>query len=279
MTTVRRTFLKNTATLAVASILPTINFAQGTPAQRQFNPQPGQWRSFEVTTRVDILQPEGITRVWLPVPSVDADWQHSLDNAFSTNGSARMSSDAHYGAKMLYVEFAAGEKQPFVEITSRIQTQNRAVNWATKQAVHADAASLKAWTRPTALLPTDGIVRDTALKATQGAKTEVEKVRKIYDWVVSNTYREPTVRGCGEGDIKTMLETGNLGGKCADLNAIFVGMCRSMGIPARDVYGIRLVPSAFGYKVPQGLWLGGDGPGRRGQGHAHGNLRVDQEHR
>jgi transglutaminase-like putative cysteine protease len=45
-----------------------------------------------------------------------------------------------------------------------------------------------------------------------------------------------------------MLETGNLGGKCADLNAVFVSLCRASGIPARDVYGLRLAPSAFGYR-------------------------------
>ena len=41
-----------------------------------------------------------------------------------------------------------------------------------------------------------------------------------------------------------MLETKNLGGKCADLNALFVGFARSLGIPARDVYGIRVADSA-----------------------------------
>jgi transglutaminase-like putative cysteine protease len=163
-----------------------------------------------------------------------------------------MTGDAHYGAKILYVEFAAGQSQPFVEITSRVQTKNRVVDWSAKQSAPEDAASLKEWTRPTALLPTDGIVLATALKATEGAKTDVEKVRKLYDWVVANTYREPKVRGCGEGDIKTMLETGNLGGKCADINAVLVGMCRSLGIPARDLYGLRLVPSAFGYKELSG---------------------------
>jgi transglutaminase-like putative cysteine protease len=252
MITVRRSFLKNSAGLALASTLPVINFAQGTPAQRQFNPQPGPWRTFEVTTRVDVLKPEGVTRVWLPVPSINTDWQHSPDNAFSSNGRTQMTSDGRYGARMLYAEFGAGQSQPFVEITSRIQTQNRAVNWAARVAVQEDAATLKAWTRPTALIPTDGIVRESSLKATEGARTDVEKVKKIYDWVVANTYREPKVRGCGEGDIKTMLETGNLGGKCADINAILVGMCRSVGIPARDLYGLRLVPSAFGYKELSG---------------------------
>jgi len=45
-----------------------------------------------------------------------------------------------------------------------------------------------------------------------------------------------------------MLETGNLGGKCADLNALFVGLSRSVGLPARDVYGLRVVKSQFGYR-------------------------------
>ena len=44
-----------------------------------------------------------------------------------------------------------------------------------------------------------------------------------------------------------MLESGSLGGKCADLNALFVGLCRAAGIPARDVYGLRVAPSNKGF--------------------------------
>ena len=194
MSTMRRTFLKNTAGVALASALPALGRAQGATEQRQFNPQPTPWRTFDVTTRVDILDPVGTTRVWLPVPSVNTDWQNSLDSSFTTNGSARMTSDARYGAKILYVEFAAGQGQPFAEVTSRIQTKNRVIDWAAKSSMREDAATLKAWTRPTDLLPTDGIVLATALEATAGARTDVEKVRKIYDWVVDNTYREPKDR-------------------------------------------------------------------------------------
>ena len=89
---------------------------------------------------------------------------------------------------------------------------------------------------------------ETAREVTRGARTDVEKVRRLYEWVVRTTYREPQVRGCGVGDIKAMLETGNFGGKCGDINALFVGLCRAIGVPARDVYGIRLAPSAFGYR-------------------------------
>ena len=41
-----------------------------------------------------------------------------------------------------------------------------------------------------------------------------------------------------------MLETRNLGGKCADLNALFVGLARAVGLPARDIYGVRVADSA-----------------------------------
>ena len=66
--------------------------------------------------------------------------------------------------------------------------------------------------------------------------------------MVENTQRVAATRGCGVGDVAAMLESGNLGGKCADLNALFVGLVRASGIPARDVYGLRVAPSKFGYK-------------------------------
>ena len=97
-------------------------------------------------------------------------------------------------------------------------------------------------------MPTDGIVRETAREATQGAKTDVEKVQRLYDWVVANTYREPKVRGCGIGDIKTMLETRQLRRQVRRHQRPVRRPVRAVGVPARDVYGIRLVPSAFGYR-------------------------------
>ncbi|MEO7128268.1 MAG: transglutaminase-like domain-containing protein, partial [Rhodoferax sp.] len=247
MTTVRRTFLKNAIATGIAVSLPAIGLAQGNaPVQepaRHFAPRPGDWRTFEVTTRVEILMPQGATRAWLPIPCVDSDYQRSLESSYMSNGQTQRLADKASGAQMLYVEFPASEVNPVATLTSRVQTQSRAVDWSARQPVREDADTLRHWLQPTALVPLDGIVLQTALQATRGASTEVEKVRAVYNWILTNTYREPKVRGCGAGDIKTMLETGNLGGKCADLNAIFVGLCRAVGIPARDLYGVRLAPS------------------------------------
>jgi transglutaminase-like putative cysteine protease len=243
----RRHFLQLAAASGVIAS-PLAAFAE----ERRFAPEPGDWRTFEVTTRVDVNLSQGATRVWLPMPSLDSDWQRSLDNSFKTNGQATRTTDGREGAGILLVDFAAANTQPYVELTSRVQTRNRAVDWKRKTPASLDAETRAYWLRPTALIPTDGIVLETSRKAVGDARSDEEKVRRLYDWVVGNAWREPTTRGCGEGDIKTMLETGNLGGKCADINALFVGLCRAQGIPARDVYGVRLAPSAFGYKTLSG---------------------------
>jgi transglutaminase-like putative cysteine protease len=40
-----------------------------------------------------------------------------------------------------------------------------------------------------------------------------------------------------------MLETKNFGGKCTDINSLFVALCRAIGVPAREVFGLRVKPS------------------------------------
>jgi len=265
----RRTVLKQVAGAALVTVGgPIAVQAQ----ERRFDPRPGAWRTFEFTTSVTVARPEGKTLVWLPVPSVDSEYQRSLESGYSgTSSRAKIVSDERYGAKMLYAEFEPTVAQPVLTLTSRVQTRSRATDWSDKAAVNEDPAVLRYWLAPTDLMPTDGIVRDTAREATKGAKGDLEKVQALYDWVVTNTYREPKVRGCGVGDIKTMLETGNLGGKCGDINALFAGLCRAVGVPARDVYGIRLVPSAFGYKE-----LGGNPANLKSAQHCRAEVFLKQ---
>ena len=262
----RRRFLKSTSSTAVLAASATASLT-ALSQERSFSPRPGAWRTFEFTTRVDILKPAGVTKVWLPVPSLDTEFQKSLESSYNGNGAMRLTADEKYGAKMLYAEFGASIDKPMVELTSRIQTQNRALDWSKKIAAREEPATLRYWTQATELMPTDGIVKKTADEITRGKRNDVEKVQALYDWVVANTFREPKVRGCGVGDIKTMLETGNMGGKCGDINALFVGLARSVGVPARDLYGIRLVPSAFGYRE-----LGGNPASLKGAQHCRAEV-------
>ena len=44
---------------------------------------------------------------------------------------------------------------------------------------------------------------------------------------------------CGIGDAEAILSSGKLSGKCADINSVFVELCRASGIAARAMFGIR----------------------------------------
>jgi transglutaminase-like putative cysteine protease len=238
----RRTFLKTGATTLAAAGLARPLAALGAEASGG-----AKWRTFEVTTRLEIVQPSGVTRAWVPLPLMpDTDYQKSLGQSWTGNtGVTRVVRDEKYGAGIFYVEWPAGETAPTVEVTTRFATRDRAVDLsAPGNPAPEDKAVLKKYTSGTKFVPIDGIVRKQALEVTKGATTDVEKARAVYEWIVENTFRDPKVRGCGLGDIKALLQTGYLGGKCADLNALFVGMVRSLGIPARDIYGVRVTESA-----------------------------------
>ncbi len=264
----RRHLLQGTTAALAASCLPL----HANVPERRFQPQPAAWRTFELTTTVVVADVQGATQLWLPLPDVDTPYQRPADNSWTGNASsARIVADPVRGVRMLHAEFAPGLAAPTLVLSSRVQTRDRATDWSNGQAVSEDAAVLRHNLAPTELLPVDGIVRQTALKATQGARSDSDKVRALYSWVLDNAHREPTVRGCGVGDIKTMLETRNLGGKCADLNAVFVGMCRAVGVPARDVYGLRVAPSAFGYRE-----LGGNPVNLKGAQHCRAEVFLRQ---
>jgi transglutaminase-like putative cysteine protease len=237
----RRAFLKISAVTSAIGALPW-RLAEAEP----------EWHTYDVTTKVTILKPHSASRAWIPLPLLDdTDWHRAIGNSWSGNASkVQVHTDGKYGASLLHAEWNEGTASPTVEVTSRFMTRDRATDFSKPNASvpRLSPADYAFYTAPTDLLPTDGIVRDTGRDIVKGARTDVDKARAIYEWIVDNTFRDPKTRGCGWGDIKTMLETKNLGGKCGDLNAMFVGLSRSVGVPARDVYGIRVAPSIHGYK-------------------------------
>lgn len=241
----RRRFLGSASAAAIGSV-----FSHNPRLSSIHEASPDAWRTFEITTRVEILKPQGKSRVWLPgALTTETPYQKTETNTFeASTGEGKLITDEHDGLSMVLVEFPEGAK-PTVKAISHVATRNVAVD-LTKPGNHpkADRETLEHSLRPTKLLPTDGIVKATATQITAGKDTDVAKARAIYEWIVENTFRNPKTKGCGLGDIRFMLESKDLGGKCADLNALFVGLARASGLPARDVYGIRLAKSELGYK-------------------------------
>lgn len=242
----RRNLIRAGLALPASAALPRLGFADDV-----FAPRPGAWRRFEIVTKLELAAPEGEAQAWIPLPGfVAGDWFRPGKSRWTTNAaSASIERDAKSGARFLHVAWAKSEAAPRIEVFSDFSTRDRAVDLSKKNgAAPLSAAERKFYTSGTALVPVDGIVKETSDKITAGAATDIDKARAIYEWVVENAYRNPATRGCGSGDIAAMLKSGDLGGKCADINALYVGLARAAGLPARDIYGLRVAPSKFGYK-------------------------------
>jgi hypothetical protein len=118
-----------------------------------------KWRTFDVTTQVEVLKPAGITRVWVPTPlTAETPYQKALGNTWKAEGgSVVFQTDPKYAAGILSAAWPAGQK-PLLTLTSRFSTKDIAVDLAGAGRAPAERpAELQKYLER--LLPTGGIVK------------------------------------------------------------------------------------------------------------------------
>ena len=201
-------------------------------------------RTFEIITRIELDESHDAGIAWVPL-ALGRTAPYQIDRGHTVAGNAdktRVETLPGSNTRVLVAEWGHMMPPPAVSVTMKVETTDYAV--ALKANGAKRTADLAAYLKPTRLIPLDGIVKETSDAITKGGANDLAKARAIYDWIVEHTVRDPEVKGCGLGDIRGMLEMKNLSGKCADLNALFVGLARAAGLPARDLYGLRVAPSA-----------------------------------
>jgi transglutaminase-like putative cysteine protease len=187
---------------------------------------------------VQEFRPSGDDKIelWIPTPMDGTGYQRLISREFVGNASiVRIGSNSSSDVPFIYARWD-GVKNPQLKITNIVEVNERLGPLA---GVQPD----KRYLDGTAHVQVDGIVKQTSDQITAGLKDDDRKARAIYDWIVDKSARDPDVRGCGLGDVKTTLTSGSLRGKCADLNSLFVGLARAAGIPAREVFGQRVAES------------------------------------
>ncbi len=210
----------------------------------------GEWKRFHITQSFDINR-TGL-RLWVPIP-FDSDYQRvSGVSVFGSYEKYLRTKDRVYGADILYFRFDPEVEKNFVIVRYDVAVRDRKTDFAHPRPLLYGDENISRYLQPTASIRTDGVVAEYAKRIAGDETDPLKKAHKIYDWVVDNMFRDPKVRGCGIGDAYHSLESGYLGGKCADVSAVFVALLRASGIPAREVFGIRIAPSvhskAYGVK-------------------------------
>jgi len=234
--------------LAGATLSTTVGFSKSGLALPALT---NGWRRFDVVTTLEVASPEGRSQAWIPLAGFSSDeWARVEGNIWETNAaSVQVVEDPTYGARMLHLIWNEGTTSPAVSVTSRFATRDRRTDLSKSgNPAPLSDEERRLYLAPTALIPTNGAVKELSDRITAGADSELAKAHAIYEWMVENTFRRASTRGCGEGDVAAMLQAQDFGGKCADLNGLFVALVRAAGLPARDIYGVRVAPSKLGYK-------------------------------
>lgn len=201
---------------------------------------PNEWRTYEITTTVNLKGNSGPTKLWLPLPlNQDTLFQRTLGHSWAGNpASASMRRLPDGDLEVFYCEWPGGSDAK-LQLTTLVSTADRLFD-ITKRTVAPEREDiLRHNLQASQLIPNDGLAFQLGERILGRIKDPVAQAKAIYDWVVDNTVYDPSLPGCGTGDVRQQLIQGQYGGRSADINGLFVAICRSIGIPARCVYGLR----------------------------------------
>ncbi len=204
--------------------------------------------SGEVVFKVSIEAPAESkdVRLWIPYPKTDGEQTIDDIKIEGNFSSSKVYPQKAEGDFALYAEWTKPAKERFLTFTFRAKSMERLklVPESFKQGKDFKSqesdipAEVKEYLKGSPFTPTDGKVKEIASSITNGKNSIIEKAKAVYDWTVENTFRDPNIKGCGTGDVERILS--EKGGKCADISGVFVAVVRAAGVPAREVYGLRL---------------------------------------
>jgi transglutaminase-like putative cysteine protease len=239
----RRRFLQMSGAFAGAALLPGAG-----RTQERFIAVQGPWRKFDITTALTFTKPKGKAQAWIPVPAVNADdWARALGSDWVTNAKvARLDRDEASGVELVYMQWDENETSATAQISSHAETRDRITEFT--RPIKAEPLSeedRRRYTAAVSFMPHDVWLRETATKITENAKTDLGKAKAIYEWIVEE-------QSCDVTDLRMLVGGADRSGafpqSCDYLTSLFVGLARVSGLPAREIYGLRVAPSQFGFE-------------------------------
>ncbi len=192
-----------------------------------------------ITMKVDLSghPTDQEAKLWVPYPLSDRDQLITNIAVSGDYAESAVYSDQKYSTPMLYARWEKGANSRKLELKFTVTRQEVVRKDFPKQEAAWDPTDYALYLAPTSLGPIDGVVKELADRIVGDKTTVYDKAKAIYDWTCENMYRDPNTKGCGPGDVCALLQ--RPGGKCTDIHSVFVSLCRAVGVPAREIFGIR----------------------------------------
>lgn len=249
----RRSFIKNSLALGGAmAIIPQLSFSLELDTKNQT-------RTFHLMNTFDFshVGSEESTRLWVPLP-LDSDYQKITGLKYEGDyAKAEITTDSVYGAKTLYAEWPAAQKDKALTLHFSVTTENRSADLSKAKDTQNYPAEAQQFLKGTSHIPVNDQIREFVKPIIAQSGTPLEKAEALYAWTCKNMYRDPDVVGCGLGDAERAISEKIFGGKCTDISSVFTALMRNAGIPCREVFGLRLgqssISNSFGKADKKGL--------------------------
>lgn len=186
--------------------------------------------AFEFRYQATLPEITGGGRCWLPLASSD-DFQTVDVKSINVPGKQKILEDKAHGNRILYLELGPEDSGKQLEIVYEVERRE-------KSAYAGDPAKATKYLQPERMVPSDDKIKAIAEKAVQGRKGDLMRARALYDYVIDKMRYMKFGEGWGKGD--AVFACDSLYGNCTDYHACFIGLARSVGIPARFAIGVAI---------------------------------------
>ena len=200
---------------------------------------PANEQQGHINIKVDLQATESpqTATIWLPYP---LSGQYQLIENMHIKGNFLNSGvykEPISGVVYFYAEWPKNIQEKHLELGFKVSTKERQ-NRNLRDTGASVPIGIQKYLQTEWWIPTGGQIAEIANDIKKDKTSILEKARAVYDWVVENTSRDPSVKGCGLGIVEVTLS--KLSGKCADISSVYVALARNIGVPAREVFGLRL---------------------------------------
>lgn len=194
--------------------------------------------------------PPGTKRldVWLPIPSTNS-WQTVEVVRIDADVPHELREEPNYGNKMAHLRYDMPVGRREITVVVKVARKHENVAEKSKNTGRYLAADAK--------VPVGGEIARMAAEITAGKTTRRDKMRAIYDYVVTNMqydYKKESPR-LGDGDVAFVCDYKK--GNCSDLHSVVISLARSLGIPAYLEYGFPITGVPLADPLPKEGKIGG----------------------
>ncbi|MBX9790359.1 MAG: transglutaminase domain-containing protein [Pirellulales bacterium] len=194
-----------------------------------------------------------VVDLWIPIPSDNERQTIRLVNGDAL-GPGRITVDKKFGNRMYYRRFTAADlpgadsagdnRAPLkVEFVYDVEVREATVA-AAKELIstrqETPAPEFAPYLGDSSMIPIQGRITALASEMNLPPGEPLRAGRKIYDYLIDTMVYNYVARGAGTGNAVWACDSKT--GDCTDYHSVFIGVCRSRGIPADHVFGLPIPP-------------------------------------